>query len=265
MNQLSTTVMNKISTLKKQNHSDFVTNYFLNFLDHNAKLFESNNSLVILQPEDNFFRVYFATTDLTEFSKLLNTLPNDQYYSLEIIEHGDISAELKTIISNKIPYDTRFERMRVPLNKFRKMALYPPEEITYATPSDAMLIFNELHRAFHQYSSHLPTQDELLKMINDLQVIVIRSPLDNQINSFLIYTVNGIVSHFNQLLNIRGQNFELLKLIDFYHSRMIELGIKNLYLWVDSENNKKVQRLHYSYGFRSDGTSNYVFATPGTY
>ena len=52
---------------------------------------------------------------------------------------------------------------------------------------------------------------------------------------------------------------EIIDLINQFYNEAIKKGAKTVYLWVDKDNNIRVQKLHEFYGQKPDGTLNVIY------
>lgn len=248
----------KINALRTADINNFHTNCFLSDFDNACFINSNENAIIFFIREYDFYRLYYAYTDMNAFENLLRNIPDNISYSIEILQKEPLSDEVKNTIDKYAPFNTIFIRMRAALSNIKVQTFYKPNEIEYASPNEVELIHKSMFSTFSKYYSHIQTIETLQNYVDNRQIIVVRDD-DSNLAAFLIFTINGLVSHNNQAININGNPAYGIKVIDSYYSRMRELGIKNIYLWVDTINNSKVQKMHEIYGYQADGLKNYIF------
>lgn len=256
-------IKNKINELRKKDSINFFTNYFLTPLDDEIFCVHNENAIVFLQPEYDFYRMYYTYTNLEFFGVLLKEIEPDMAISLEIIQKNELDKNLKNILLNRFVFDTSFIKMQ--LLKFKETEKYTAitnKNIQYAEKSDAEIIYKELHKAFYQYSSHLPDLNKIMNYIYEKQIVVKRDA-NNKIDAFIIYIISGKQCNLDQIINISKRKNIVSNLINDFYVDIANKNIINIYLWVDSINNTHAKSVYEHYGYKPTELYNHIFITKG--
>lgn len=250
----SSIILDKINSIKKSNPSEFKTNYFFNQLDEEVLYLENDCALVFLQPETDFYRLYFATSDLNKLDVIFKALPAKTDICLNYICKKKIDDDLAQIILNYFYLFVKHERLRT--NKIRNKGVV----VKHAEINDLDSIYSSLNTNFNKYSDFLPTKEKLKCSIENKTVVVNKQ--DNKVLGYIIYNVSGVTADFNYLYNNSSNILDAINLTNSFYTDIFNRGIKNVFLWVD-EKNVKVKKAHLKSGYLGDNTFNYIFRKKG--
>lgn len=248
-------IQNKINNIRKQDIQNFNTNYFINKLARNVSVFENDKAILILCQDRDIYRLYFAYNDLFSFEKILRQIPQDIQICVEILVKHGMDEKIKNILCKYFTFDTIFQRLRCDVSKLKIFKIY--NKIEYAINSDFDTINNALNNTFNHHSSHLPSQDELLSLIETKKVIVVRK--NDEIVNFIVYKENNNNINFDQFISFDRKAIHTMKVLDYLYGIIKNKNYKTIYLWVDIINNLPVKKLHTFYGYSPDGLQNYIF------
>lgn len=256
--KLNTETINQThQTLLKDFHA--YTNYFtlLNQGSFVGKI--SDKSLFFLTKEHCFESLYFTSSDPNDLKKILQDLPLEKTICLEIIQKGKLKSDFKLIIENFFHFQTVYEKMLVHTKKLKLKIKSENmlKNIQYAKKSDLDFTYEKLYEKFNINFDHLPDKKTLLGYIKNKQILVKKQGED--IKAICIYTIDKKTSHFNYLLNINADSFEVLELIEQYYAKILDSKINYIYLWVDILQNNRVKNMHLKYGYQASSIFNYAF------
>lgn len=243
----------KIFALRKYDIQNFHTNYFMAPLDENILCFENEQAIIFFQPEDDFLHLYFAANSLKALNNLFAAYKTEKDTAVEIICKNAITQDLFMCVNQYFPYQTTYHRTKLYKIDERPCKI-PPQ---YADLNDVDFIHDSLRTAFNKYFDHFPSKATLTEYIHKKQVMVKKEK--NHIAGYLVFTITNFACHFNYMQNLSDDSFLQIALIDQFYNEIILRGAKNVYLWVDVDNNLRVKKLHEFYGHRFDGTLNVAF------
>lgn len=181
----------------------------------------------------------------------------------EVIAKGNISEDIQRILSCYCNRYNIYERLRVNLanlkNPFKTISSNQSNcNIDLAKRSDSKDIYHLLLSTFDIYLDNLPSYQKLLSYIDSNQVLISKS--NNKIDSLVIWTLQGRVSHFNYLINISSNPFAMPSILRAYYEILKSKNIMQAYLWVDINRNARLRSFHIQrYGYKPDGTFNHIF------
>lgn len=247
-------IMTKINSIKLIDCFNFYTNYFFNKLDDEVYYYENEKAIIFLQPESDFYHLYFACTNLDYLEKLFEQIDLKADIAVEIICKNKIDDFLFKSLSKYFEYQTTYNRTK--LYNLRERP-YKKEPL-FATENDVEFIHNQLRAEFNKYFDHFPSRETLIEYIKNNWVIV-KKDENNNILAYIIFTIANKSCHFNYMKNLTSDSFILISLIDQFYNKIIKLDVNNVYLWVDMDNNSRVRKLHEFYGHKFDGTLNVTF------
>ncbi|PAF48858.1 hypothetical protein BKH41_04310 [Helicobacter sp. 12S02232-10] len=217
---------------------------------------KSQKSLIFLIPYKNFTKLYFISSDLNDLEKELKNLDSNQL-CLEIIQRGDLDLELKDILKKHFTFHTRYEKLLINIKNLKSKIKRDFHTIQYAKNNDLDFIYTTLHTNFDERFDHLPSEQDLLNLIQNHQILIKKT--GTEITAYCIYTLNGKTSHFNYLLNLKAEPFTLIALMEEYYEQIKTKNIQYVYLWVDVLKNIRVKNMHLKYGYQSSNIFNHTF------
>ena len=117
---MQSVIQNKINSLRNDNIQNFYTNYFMNDIEKDVEIFENNDAILFINPEKDFYKLFFAYSDINSFMELLHKLPNKKIY-LEIISktepQDDFINAIKPYFEYKTTYQKLYKKLEVSENK----------------------------------------------------------------------------------------------------------------------------------------------------
>lgn len=234
------------------------TNYFtLLHQDSFGKI--TDESLCFVTKKHRFDSMYFTSKNPNDLEKIFQDFSSKKTICLEIIQKSDLKLEFKPVIENFFHLKTIYEKMLVHTKKLKlKLKIKDIlKNIQYARKSDIDFIYKKLYEKFNINFDHLPNKKTLLSYAQNEQILVKKN--GDKITAICIYTIDKKTSHFNYLLNINADSFEILELIEQYYAKAIDSQINYIYLWVDILQNNRVKNMHLQYGYQPSGIFNYAF------
>ena len=204
-------------------------------------------TILIRKKEFYFYRLFLISLDEGELTNLLSVL-NDEEYVINIPSKSSIENWDKLL--RKCGYIfvdvySRYYNNNIPY--------YPSSIDTFASLDDLEVVQDLLYNNFSFYTDHLPTKDELKKMIENRQIIT--DLQDGQICGVMIYSIVGNKGYQNFWID-KGEN--ALALLFKAKNIFLEKGIKYCYYWV-RDNNTPVIKIHKLLGGKPDGLKDYTY------
>lgn len=234
------------SELMKKGRMLFNNYYGVNE-DDDCSMFFSDNTLLIRKKEFHFYRLYVMSLDETDLSMLLKDLGGDEYA---------INIPSKTTIDNwdVLLRNSGFEFLDVYSRYYNNnIKTFPTDINTYAERDEIEDIASLLYDNFSLYTDHLPSKEELERMVSNRQIITDHN--NGKVCGVLIYTIIGNKGYQNAWID-KGDNG--LALLFKVKSIFIEQGIKYCYYWI-KDTNKSVINMHQMMGGRPDGLKDYNY------
>jgi hypothetical protein len=239
--------------IKAQSTGGFFTNYFRQEMVGTQILtVATDRSLLMINDEHDFFRLYFFTNDLRGFEEILRT--NDY--------PGDVVAGYLTRTEDKNIAEA-FQRSGFnPIANYRRMVSFqlpkqrPNSALEYASSADLNQLHKDLFRVFNKYTDHLPTKSRLLGYIENRQVIVIRH--EQQIRGAVCFQLRGRRVNYNYIYSLSDNHLDFLRLQNNFYGVMHERGIGAGFLWVN-RSNERLASLYRSSGWRFDGLEDFFY------
>ena len=223
------------------------TNYFRQPLPTGDVLVSrTRDSVVLLVPEYDFHRLYFATVDTSDLREVVAGAPVQTDISVTHIHKLDESDVREAFTSSGYAPYAEYRRMTT-----RNLpAPRPASQPEFATPADADAISTLLEQTFDRFTDHLPARELLLERVAKREVIVRRS--GNAISGFVIFVIDGAVCNFNYLFSDRDDPLTTMILLNQFYAALRERGIQRGFLWANSRNTAVV-RLHERFRWKHDG------------
>jgi hypothetical protein len=240
-------VQEQMALIKAQSTGDFFTNYFSQeMVGPQILTVATARSILLVNDEHDFFRLYFFTSDLADLEQLLR----------EVNLPGDVVAGYLTRAADENIAAT-FKRSGFnPIATYRRMITYrlPPQRpnsaLEYAIAADVDKIYEDLFQTFNKYTDHLPTKDRLHRYVENQWVIVNRRA--DRILGAVCFQLQGPRVNYNYLYNASGNGLEYLRLQNNFYGVMHQRGIRRGFLWTNQANTR-IAALHESKGWHFDG------------
>lgn len=246
----SAEIMTQITKIKKSG-DEFYINYFLTTLNEELLYFENDGAIVFLQPEHDFYRLYFACSDLEKLDDLLVQLPKDEIY-LEYVCKNDIDEKLAEILLRYFTFDALYQKMFKKLNVVDEK--YLPVNVI-----DAKVIYKKVYETFNIYYDHLASEEEIIEMCENRNVITIYE--GGQLRAFLIYKIKGKSAYLNHIANY-GSKDNLIELWNKFYQTLNAKEINYLDLWYDKANAKALNMYRIEQ-FSDFNLYNYIYKLKG--
>jgi len=246
-------VMARMDAVKAGSKFGFLTNYFRQEMVGNVILSAgTERSVVFVNDEHDFFRLFFFTTDLPDLSRVLAALEfPGPVVAGYLVKSGESPV-------SDVFHNSGFKNIAV----YRRMTnLTLPRRpisssIVYADQSDFEQIYQDLFEIFNKFTDHLPTRKRLLAYINNRQVILNRR--EGRILGAVIFQLLGRQVNYNYLYNRNNNSLALLMLQADFYAIMTEKGVRSGFLWVNATNSGVI-RMQESLGWKFDGLQDHLY------
>jgi hypothetical protein len=246
-------VHEQMARVKAESTGGFCTNYFRQDMAGSKILScTTARSVVLLNDEHDFFRLYFFTTDVADLEQILESaeFPGDT-----------VTGYLTRSADKKVA--EAFENSAFhPIATYRRMITYQlPAHRTnaaleYATAADVDQLHARLFESFDKYTDHLPTKDRLRRYVTNQWVIVHRN--GDAITGAVCFQLEGSRVNYNYVYNLTGNAVDFLRLQSNFYGVMRERGISAGFLWVNEIENR-LACLHQSMGWQFDGLKDHFY------
>jgi hypothetical protein len=250
-------VHEQMALIKAQSSGVFFTNYFhQKMVGPQILTAATARSILLMNDEHDFFRLYFFTSDLADLEQILHDVnfPGD-------IVAGYLARKADDAAGNNIAAALQQSGFN-PIATYRRMITYrlPPQQpnsaLEYAIAADVDKIYEDLFQTFNKYTDHLPTKERLHNYVANQWVIVNRQA--GRIRGAVCFQLNGPQVNYNYLYNSSGNGLDLLRLQNNFYGVMCQRGIRRGFLWTN-ETNTPVAALHESMGWHFDGLQDYFY------
>lgn len=257
----------KINTLKSRNinivtNAFFTTQQLHSMIDSNeATVKISDDAVVILVEEERLVRLYFYAVTFNSLKQISNLLP---------------SPTSKAIIADVVGRNPQARKLAYELqklyfykqNEFIRMNRKPQEnmpvtvsDVLFATADNVNEIVNILYDEFDVYTSHLPTEERILKSITNKEITIVLQ--QEKIVGLAYFEKLGERLKYLYLIvvdkNFRGKGIaNRLLMYTFGHSSKNT----NFQLWVET-NNQLAISLYKKYNFIPNGLVDYIMMYKG--
>lgn len=225
-----------------------VLSNFFGATEGEFEIYESDYSLLIRKKEQDFYRAYLISSDITDSESILKELEGD-FFVFNIPSKGAIDEWKELFDRTGYQLYGVYNRYHNTKIRARKSAMGE-----FASMADTDRIEEILTGNFSKYTDYIPTSIQLAKMIENQQVLVTRSG-NGEVQGVLIYTLEGKKCYFNVWIDKSGNGLFLLYKA---YNIVVENNIGYVYFWVNSINHDVI-RLHEMMGAIPDGLSDYTF------
>jgi len=252
--------INNVRELKK----GFLTNFYPNvekislWLNRGLLSMEVyRDSVYFLKQNDEFYNLYFCTTDihsLDELLKHLQSIKRGRLFISDLIgNETHIQSIVQTFKGNDFFLYTSLKRMS------RLAATQEKEErignIKLAKPNQVIEVKNLLYRYFDPFAEQLPLIEEIGQWISVGHLITYEE--NSEIIGFVIYDLIGITSYLRYWFvhpEHRNKKIGSSLLRNFFVNSN---NTKRQLFWVIQSNNNAIKR-YISYGFAPENMVDYV-------
>jgi hypothetical protein len=250
-------VQEQMAIVKAQSIGGFFTNYFRTEMVGSQILSAATpRTVLFVNNEHDFFRLYFFTIDLADLKQTLRELEFRGETVVGYLTKGSDEAADEKIMAafQQCGFD--------PIATYRRMTTYrlPPQRpnaaLEFAVAADVDAIYEGLFRTFNKYTDHLPTKDRLFRYVENQWVIVNRQ--DSQIRGAVCFQLEGPRVNYNYLYNLSRNALDFLRLQNNFYGVMHQRGIHAGFLWIN-EAESQLAALHESVGWRFDGLKDYFY------
>jgi hypothetical protein len=250
-------VHEQMALVKAQSPGGFFTNYFRQEMVGPQILSAATAcSILLVNDEHDFFRLYFFTSDLADLEQILREvdLPSD-------VIAGYLTKAADKAVDENIA--AAFQQSGFnPITTYRRMITYrlPPQRpnpaLEYAIAADVDQIYEDLFQAFNKYTDHLPTKNRLHGYVVNQWVIVNRQA--GRILGAVCFQLEGPRVNYNYLYNFSRNGLDFLRLQNNFYGVMHQRGIHAGFLWIN-QTDTRLAALHESMGWRFDGLQDYFY------
>jgi hypothetical protein len=243
----------QMALVKAQSTGSFFTNYFRQEMVGSRILTVATaRSVLLVNDEHDFFRLYFFTSDLADLEQILR----------DVDFPGDVVAGYLTkAVDENVAVAFQQSRFK-PIGTYRRMITYrlpvqwPNPSLEYATLADVDQLSEGLFQSFNKYTDHLPTKSRLRGYVENQWVIVNRQA--GRILGAVCFQLEGPRVNYNYLYNLSGNALDFFRLQNNFYGVMHQHGIRAGFLWVNQANTR-LTAFHESMGWRLDGLQAYFY------
>lgn len=246
-------VHEEMARVKAESTGGFHTNYFRQELTGSEIMTATTSrTVLVLNNELDFFRLYFFTTDSADLEQVLGSM---EFPGETVTGHLTRSADGKVA---DVFRRTGFNLIA----RYRRMITYqlpcyrPNVSLEYATVTDLDDLYKALFQTFNKYTDHLPTKERLRRYIENEWVIVNRDV--DRITGAVCFQLEGSRVNYNYIYNLTGDPLGFMRLQNNFYAVMHQRGIRAGFLWInDAENN--LAKLYQSMGWQFDGLKDHFY------
>ena len=244
-------VHEEMALVKAQSIGRFFTNYFRQQIVGSQILSAATaRTVLLLNDEHEFFRLYFFTTDLADLGQTLHEVkfPREVvagYFTKAADEAADETVAAAFQQAGFSPIAT-YRRMTT----YRLPPLRPNPALEFALPADVDQLYDGLFQSFNKYTDHLPTKHRLRDYVEKQWVIVNRDV--GRIRGAVCFQLEGPRVNYNYIYNLSGNALDFLRLQSNFYGVMHQRGIHAGFLWIN-QTETRLAALHESMGWRFDG------------
>ncbi len=219
-------------------------------------LSSTEGSFLLLHNRETFCHAFFCTVDLSNAKKALVAMAQktELPISMDILGEDD---GLRGMVSQAGFRRVMTLKKMTRTNEDMQADDLPIGDAEYAKSEEMPFLMEQLQKAFDPVTKQLPDEDELLRMIQERNVLVARLP-GGDIGAFVVFEVQGKTIIYRFLVvteNCHGKGFgeRLMRKVLGYRK-----GIRKHQLWVWSDNRPAI-RIHKSCGFCFDGLQDDIY------
>ena len=246
-------VHQEMTRVKTESAGGFYTNYFRQEMPGSEILIaETARTVLVLNNEHDFFRLYFFTTEVADLEQMLCNIrfPDETVtgYVTRSVDENIVEAFHRSGF-NLIASYRRMITYQLP-------AQTPNATLKFATSDDVDQVYEGLLRAFNKYTDHLPTKDRLRRYVENEWVIVNRN--SDRITGAVCFQLEGPRVNYNYIYNLTRNSLDFLRLQNNFYGIMHQRGIHAGFLWIHESENR-LAKLHQSLGWQFDGLKDHFY------
>jgi hypothetical protein len=246
-------VHSQMARAKAESAGGFCTNYFRQEMPGPEILSAATaRTVLLLNKEHDFFRLYFFTTDVADLEQCLREVDfpgNTVVGYLTRSPDENIAAAFQLSGFNPIATYRRMIAYKLPAHG-------PNAALQYATRADVDELHQRLFQTFNKYTDHLPTKDLLHRYVENEWVIVNRNA--DRIGGAVCFQLKGPRVNFNYIYSLTGNAIDFLRLQNNFYGVMHQRNIHAGFLWINETENR-LAAVHQSAGWQFDGLKDYFY------
>lgn len=245
----------EIDRVRHAKDGELRSNYFFPRL-HEAELpmWSSARSLIFLDRDHDFHRVYFLSRDLSDLTQVLAGV-TERPLVVDYVTNQDDHAAIDAAFTA-----AGFSKMAVYLrmtNKEHARRRAAAGRIAYAEPAEADALFDTLCRDFDTRLDHIPDRESFRMLVGQKQAIVHRS--NGEIDAYMVFQLQGRKAHPNYW-HSRPDNHPAvaLKVYADFFAEMAARGIRTSFLWVEARKTAEIA-VYERLGYERDGLVTHTY------
>ena len=250
-------ISRKMDAIKVRSAGGFFTNYFHQpMVGHQLLSAQTDHSLLFLNDEFDFYRLFYFTNDLADLGGALKDLE---------FSETTVASYLDTSLDERIParfLESGFEAIATYQRMINHdLPIYRTNRaLRFAEAGDVETLYQGLFTVFNKYTDRLPTKDLLANFIAQQQVLVNRN--QDGILGCIIFQIQRKRVNVSHLYNHSDNNLDTLMLLSNFYGLMHERGIRSGFLWVNSTN-VNVSKMQRNFGWIFDGVRDRCYLKRG--
>ena len=216
---------------------------------------ESQGSVCFLQPEDDFFRLHFATSNWESLTELLGRChtPHGPCVADLLGREADLAPGLATFQKAGFAMHATFQRMVCvqPLAEPTKHV----HQVERATAAQATELHETICANFDTYAEHLPSLEEVISAISRDEVLEVRR--DGALAALLHFETIGVTTTLRYWLvrePYRGQGLAGALMRAYFAATPCT---RRHILWVQTTNTRAIEAYRH-YGYSPDSMRDFV-------
>lgn len=236
---------------RESTHRPFTNSFTPPKILDNIEFFHFSKTVLYLESESNFARIYFCSSDLDELSGAIKSIPNKLNPTISYVEKTKNQNLVETFIDAGYQEIAQYSRMK----KLDFSGAQVGRDECYAVDSETAQIHQLLNQHFNPITDYLPSCQDIEQLIEQKQILVERE--NGKVTGFVVFRVNQRTVNFNYLLNCgRPGNGTVLK--HSFLRCMADRKVTSGFLWVNTSNTH-AQRLYERFGWQFDGLHDWFF------
>lgn len=213
----------------------------------NVEAVHIGDNLFLKKRYDGFSRIYVMANDESALIDYLLDLPCNHIINIP----SRIGIDVWMPVLEKTKFQQIATYRRYVYSNYRKGT---DKNLAFATVEDLDCINNELHHFFSPLTGHLPTAEELAKMIEEKQMVVNRNQ-EGKVEGALCYQIKSKKAELPFWFDCGGNGLSLLfKVFHLCHCS----EVRQIVFWVNDENLNTIA-LHKMLGAKTDGLVDFIF------